>query len=79
MTCQEAIGLLADYLEATLGAEAGGALETHLADCPECAAYLRTYRATLGLVREAGRVEQPPEVRRRLRKFLLDTLPGTRP
>src|SRR4030095_3527630 len=42
-------------------------------------AYLSTYRATRGLVGEVGRVEMPPEVRARLRQFLLDQLGARQP
>jgi anti-sigma factor RsiW len=74
MTCKEAIELLGEYLEAALGPEALGGLESHLADCAPCRAYLATYRKTRDLVRQAGRPDMPPEMRERLRRFLLDTL-----
>jgi anti-sigma factor (TIGR02949 family) len=74
MTCRDAIDVLAEFLDQTLSHEAGEALEAHFIDCPPCRAYLRTYRATRGLVGEAGRVEMPPEVRARLRQFLIDQL-----
>jgi anti-sigma factor (TIGR02949 family) len=74
MTCRDAIDVLAEFLDQTLSHEAGEALEAHFSDCPPCRAYLKTYRATRGLVGEAGRVEMPPEVRARLRKFLIDQL-----
>ena len=74
MTCRDAIDVLAEFLDQTLSHDAGEALEDHFRDCPPCRAYLRTYRATRGLVGEAGRVEMPPEVRARLRQFLIDQL-----
>ena len=74
MTCRDAIDVLAEFLDQTLSHEAGEALEVHFRDCPPCRAYLSTYRATRGLVGEAGRVEMPPEVRARLRRFLIDQL-----
>ena len=74
MTCRDAIDVLAEFLDQTLSDEAGEALEAHFIDCPPCRAYLRTYRATRGLVGEAGRVEMPPEVRARLRQFLIERL-----
>ena len=74
MTCRDAIDILAEFLDQTLSTETAEALETHLRDCAPCRAYLRTYRATRGLVGEAGRVEMPAEMRARLRRFLIDQL-----
>ena len=79
MTCHESIAVLAEYLEATLDPGAGAELDTHLAECDECAAYLATYRRTVGVVGDAARMEMPDELRRRLRDFLLRQLGETRP
>ena len=76
MTCQEAIVVLAEYLEATLDTGAVRTLETHLAGCDECRAYLATYRRTVGAVGAAAKVAMPDELRRRLRSFLLGRLRG---
>lgn len=73
MTCQDAIAILADYLDATLG-PAAETLEAHLRDCAACVAYLNTYRATPTLVAKTSRLEMPPEMKRRLREFLLAKL-----
>jgi len=51
VTCRDAIALLGEYLEATLGASAGKEIEAHLRDCDECQAYLNTYRRTSELTR----------------------------
>lgn len=77
MTCQDAIALLADYLDMALTPEAVAALERHLADCPPCQAYLATYKKTKTLAAEANRVEMPAEMKRRLRQFLLEQLRET--
>lgn len=76
MTCQGAIAILADYLDATLG-PAAETLEAHLQDCAECVAFLNTYRTTPALVAKTSRVEMPPEMKRRLRGFLLAKLGGS--
>jgi anti-sigma factor RsiW len=76
MTCEDAIALLVDYLEATLTPDVAQALEAHLADCDPCRAYLATYRRTVSAVGGAGRVEMPAELRRRLRALLLTRLGG---
>ena len=74
LTCQDAIDLMADYLERALGDEVLAALERHLADCPACLAYLNTYKKTRDLAGHAGRVEMPPEMQARLRQILLEQL-----
>lgn len=75
MTCQEAIAILSDYLEATLARLDLEQLEAHLADCAPCRAYLATYRRTIDVGGAAGRVEMPDEMKARLRAFLLSRLP----
>jgi anti-sigma factor RsiW len=74
MTCQEAIGVLAEFLDATLDAGAARRMESHLADCDECRAYLATYRRTVGAVTASARAQMPDELRRRLRTFLIERL-----
>ncbi len=74
LTCKDAIEVLADYLETSLGPELVAALERHLHDCRACLAYLNTYKKTRTLAGEVGRVEMPDEMKRRLRQLLLEQL-----
>jgi anti-sigma factor RsiW len=74
VTCNDAIAILADYLESTLSPELVEKLEEHLRDCAPCRAYLATYRKTKSLAADAGRVEMPEEMKTRLREFLLAQL-----
>jgi hypothetical protein len=74
LTCKDAIELMGEYLEAALGPELLAALERHLADCGPCVAYLNTYRKTRQLAREVGRLEMPEEMKRRLRRLILEQL-----
>jgi anti-sigma factor RsiW len=80
LTCREAIGLLADYLESALSEEEIRELEEHLAGCGPCQAYLNTYRRTKDLTGKAERAampeEMPEEMKDRLRTFLLRALSG---
>ena len=76
LTCREAIGLLADYLESALSEQEIRELEKHLAGCGPCQAYLNTYRRTRDLTCKAERVVMPEEMRDRLRTFLLRALSG---
>lgn len=72
MTCQEVITVLVEYLDRTLDADIVAALEAHLETCEPCRAYLATYRRTVESMGRAGRVEMPPELRRRLSAFLAE-------
>jgi anti-sigma factor (TIGR02949 family) len=74
LTCRDVIGMLAEYLEATLPPDAVAAFDAHLADCPECTAYVRTYTKTRELTRTAQASEMPAELRSRLRRLLLTGL-----
>ena len=74
LTCEQVIGLIADYLESALTPEVIAELEAHLDACEPCVAYLRTYRRTKDLTTETERVEMPEEMKIRLRRFLLDKL-----
>jgi anti-sigma factor RsiW len=60
-TCREVIGFLLEYLSGDLPPERERAFEEHLAECPSCVAYLRTYRTTVRMAREAMVTAGPPE------------------
>lgn len=75
MTCQQAIALLADYLDMVLEPRSlMQELEAHLNECEPCRAYLATYRRTRELAATAHRVEMPAEMKERLRSFILAKL-----
>lgn len=53
MTCKKLVeDFLADYLAETLNPQHGQEIESHLAGCSSCAAFLNTYRMTVGLCQE---------------------------
>jgi anti-sigma factor RsiW len=53
MTCRELADFLMDYLNEDLTAEVRAAFDRHLALCPNCVAYVKTYRTTIELGRRA--------------------------
>jgi len=53
LTCQEMTDFLADYLDGSLALAERHVFDKHLADCPECAAYLRSYTETIRLARQS--------------------------
>lgn len=53
MTCREIADFLADYESGALTDDVRAAFDRHLAVCPNCQAYLATYRATIAAGRQA--------------------------
>jgi anti-sigma factor RsiW len=53
LTCRDFVEFLDDYLAGSLSADGAAAFNTHLARCPACVAYMKTYRATVELGRAA--------------------------
>jgi anti-sigma factor RsiW len=65
ITCQEVLTFLLEYLSKDLTPEEEQNFERHLAVCPSCVAYLKTYKQTVHLGRVALRREtdvRPPEL-----------------
>lgn len=70
LKCRDVGQLLLDYVDGALASEHQRDLEVHLADCPACLAFLRTYRETIRVSRDVRCEEIPAEVQRRLRDFI---------
>ena len=69
-SCSRLVALLTEYLDGRLPDTLRSELEQHLAACPECVAFVRTFRSTLSLVRSLSEQDLPAELRLRLRAFL---------
>jgi anti-sigma factor RsiW len=54
LTCRELAAFVMDYLDGALPAAERAAFEAHLAECPECVVYLRSYRDTVRLAKTHG-------------------------
>jgi hypothetical protein len=54
MTCRELVDFLGEYVAGTLDASARTKLDAHLADCRACADYVRGYRDTIRLAKDAA-------------------------
>jgi anti-sigma factor RsiW len=75
MTCREFVEFLMDYLEGTLPAASRATFERHVADCPDCKAYLATYRETVRLGKAVYRdldADVPADVPEDLVRAILD-------
>ncbi|OGC00482.1 MAG: hypothetical protein A3G35_09110 [candidate division NC10 bacterium RIFCSPLOWO2_12_FULL_66_18] len=74
ITCREMVDLLSDYVDGHLEPTLARQLEAHLRGCTECTAFLRTFKETLALAKEAACEEMPEELKVRLRDFLRNNL-----
>lgn len=73
VTCEALITFLFEYLSGELPPERESAVERHLANCPSCVAYLRSYREAVRLGRSAMRSdERPTELSPELVRALLE-------
>ncbi len=60
MTCRDFIEFLMDYLSGEVSAEERLIFEAHLAECPDCVTYLKTYQTTVRLGQAAYPAPEEP-------------------
>jgi anti-sigma factor RsiW len=60
MTCRDLADFLVDYIDGELPPVVHRQFEAHLVECPDCVAYLRTYRETIRLTAASGDEELMP-------------------
>ena len=70
MTCQRVTGMIRDYLAGELAPEIAAALEEHLHDCPDCTAFISTYKRTSQALQSVRYEDIPVEMQSRVRQFL---------
>lgn len=61
MTCRELIEFLGDFIEGALPAAQHERFAAHLAECPDCVAYLRSFRTAIELARACAPVDDRPD------------------
>ena len=76
-TCKDEITLIGDYLSEKLNQRVLAAFEDHLKSCPDCAAFLHTYKKTIEITRSFLRIQALTNKPRRLH-FRLPTLQSER-
>ena len=77
MQCEEARGVLSEYLNGELDDQLCAEIEQHLAECGNCRIMVDTLRKTVVLYRDYGHEEVPQDIKARLYTVLrLD--PGQR-
>jgi hypothetical protein len=56
-TCKDEVGLIADYLAGSLAPPVLVAFEEHLGLCPDCAAFLKTYKKTIEVTKSFLKIQ----------------------
>ena len=78
MTCRELVEFLMDYLDGALAAHTRATFEAHLGECPDCLAYVRSYRESVRLGKAAFDADDDPvpdDVPAELVQAILDAAP----
>jgi anti-sigma factor RsiW len=70
MTCREGVAALKDYFDGMLTPARRAAIDTHVAGCPRCTAFVRAYRDTPRILRTATAAKLPRSAAAALRRFL---------
>jgi anti-sigma factor RsiW len=74
LVCVDGVGFLIDYMEDMLAPDTRRAIDAHLARCPRCVAFVKSYAETPRIFREATRAVLPAALGERLRRFLQERL-----
>ena len=69
-TCKEIGELVSDYLHDNLEAQLRSEFEDHLRICPDCVAFMNTFRKTVSVMRSVRSEDMPDDVRRNILTFL---------
>ena len=70
VTCETGVGYLMDYLEGVVPGPLRAELESHVAGCALCRAFIASYRHTPRILREATDRTPSPAQRRAIESFL---------
>ena len=76
LTCERVTALLIDYITGALDTTMVSAFERHLQRCPDCEAFLRTYRETVRATRTLRYDDIPEEMQSRIHAFLRQKITG---
>ena len=60
LTCRELIEFLDQFVAGELSQSSAGVFHDHLRVCPDCQAYLDSYRKTIALSKLAAAPDEPP-------------------
>jgi hypothetical protein len=66
LTCKQEVSFMDDYVAARLDAPLSQAFDTHLSLCPDCVAFLATYRKTIEITGAFLKLQSAKQKPRRL-------------
>jgi anti-sigma factor RsiW len=70
VTCRDGVLVLMDYTEGVLPAPRRKAVEAHVGGCRRCQGFVRSYRETPRILREATVTSLPERLGRRLHRMV---------
>lgn len=76
VTCQQVTNLILNYVRGELNPRTVLALKAHLRECPDCIAFLATYKKTIQATNSLRYETIPPAMRKRIRQFLQKRITG---
>ena len=79
LTCQQVTDAIIDYVNADMDPVSARTFEAHLRDCPDCTAFLNTYRGTTRALRMLRYEDVPDEMRQRVYRFLREKIQASPP
>ena len=74
--CQQITDLILDYLTGELHPDTAAEFEEHLGICQDCVAFMNTYKKTVEVTRSLPCEDIPPEMEKRVRRFLEEKIKG---
>ena len=79
LTCQQVTALLVDYVTEDMAPPTRTVFEAHLRNCPDCVAFLATYKETIRTTRAVRYEAIPAEMLARVQRFLRQKIEATPP
>src|ERR1700756_3199822 len=76
INCERVTSLIIDYLNEELDRETTLAFEEHLSVCPDCIAFLNTYKKTIQATESLSYEDIPSEIEKRVREFIQKKIKG---
>lgn len=76
LTCEQVTSLILNYVRGELHPGTALALKAHLRECPDCVAFLTTYKKTIQATNSLRYETIPPTMRKRVRQFLQKSIKG---
>jgi anti-sigma factor RsiW len=76
ITCKKATDLIIDYLDGELDPDINSAFEEHLSDCPDCVAFLNTYKKTVQIFKSLYRNISSKKMNKGIQKTIKEKIKG---